>query len=167
MISHRNVIANVLQITTFDKPTRNRMAAAGDRTRVALGLLPLSHIYGLVVVASACTYEGDSIIILPKFELQSFLQAIQTYKINMLFVVSHLESVGHELAEADVTKVPPIIIQMAKNPQALAKYDVSSVSLIFTGAAPLGAETAEDLVKQHPTWKVTQAYGRSHFSPYS
>ena len=80
-------------------------------------------------------------IILPKFELQSYLQAIQTYKIQTLYLV------------------PPIIIQMTKNNPVCSKYDLSSVKSIFTGAAPLGAETAEDLQKLYPSWKIRQGYG--------
>jgi acyl-CoA synthetase (AMP-forming)/AMP-acid ligase II len=86
MISHRNVISNVMQIGTFEKPVRDKRS--GDSTEVALGLLPLSHIYGLVVIAQASTYRGDGVIILPKFELQSYLNAIHTYKIQTLYLVS-------------------------------------------------------------------------------
>lgn len=49
---------------------------------------------------------------------------------------------------------------MAKNKAALDKFDLSSVRSIFTGAAPLGAETAEELQTQHPSWKIRQGYGR-------
>jgi acyl-CoA synthetase (AMP-forming)/AMP-acid ligase II len=86
MISHRNVIANVMQFGMHEKPARD--ARSGDTTEIGLGLLPLSHIYGLVVIAQASTYRGDQIIILPKFELQSYLNAIQTYKIQTLYLVS-------------------------------------------------------------------------------
>jgi acyl-coenzyme A synthetase/AMP-(fatty) acid ligase len=41
----------------------------------------------------------------------------------------------------------------------LAKYDLSSVWSLFTGAAPLGEETAEDLHKIFPSWKIRQGYG--------
>ena len=58
-------------------------------------------------------------------------------------------------------KVPPIIIQMTKNQKACSKHDLSSVESIFTGAAPLGGETAEDLQKIYPTWKIRQGYGNS------
>jgi acyl-coenzyme A synthetase/AMP-(fatty) acid ligase len=58
-------------------------------------------------------------------------------------------------------QVPPIIILMTKNPQMLAKYDLSSVWSLFTGAAPLGQETAEDLRKIFPSWKIRQGYGKS------
>lgn len=51
---------------------------------------------------------------------------------------------------------------MTKNPQMLAKYDLSSVWALFTGAAPLGQETAEDVQKMFPSWKIRQGYGKSH-----
>ena len=86
MISHRNVISNVLQIGTMESPTRSNRPGYG--TEVCLGLLPLSHIYGLVVIAQASTYRGDGVIMLPKFDLASFLNAIQTYKIETLYLVS-------------------------------------------------------------------------------
>jgi acyl-CoA synthetase (AMP-forming)/AMP-acid ligase II len=86
MISHLNVIANVLQISTYDKSVRDKRPV-GRKSEVALGLLPLSHIYALVVIAQTGTYRGDEVIILPKFELQSYLNAIQKYKIEILYLV--------------------------------------------------------------------------------
>jgi acyl-coenzyme A synthetase/AMP-(fatty) acid ligase len=62
--------------------------------------------------------------------------------------------------------VPPIIILMTKNEKLLAKYDLSSVWSIFTGAAPLGQETAEDLQKIFPDWKIRQGYGKSAMHVY-
>ena len=139
MISHRNAIANTMQISAYEQPSRD--ARAGDKRDVALGLLPLSHIYGLVVIAKASIYRGDEVIILPKFELQSYFHAIQKFKINCLYLV------------------PPIIIQMTKNHSLCSKYDLSSVRTIFTGAAPLGAETAEQIQSLYPKWKIRQGYG--------
>ncbi|CAI9629671.1 acetyl-synthetase-like protein [Alternaria burnsii] len=145
MISHRNVIANTMQICTYEKPFRDTIIKdvrnQSDYTEIALGLLPMSHIYGLVVICHANVYRGDGVVVLPKFEFASTLQAIQDYKINSLFLV------------------PPIIILMTKNKPLLDKYDLSSVWSIFTGAAPLGQETAEDLAKIFPTWKIRQGYG--------
>jgi ribosome assembly protein SQT1 len=48
---------------------------------------------------------------------------------------------------------------MAKSNAACSKYDLSSVRAIFTGAAPLGAETAEELQRLYPSWKIRQGYG--------
>ncbi len=156
MISHRNVISNVLQIGLYEKKARDARPQS-EQTEVCLGLLPLSHIYGLVVIAQASTYRGDAVIILPKFELHSYLNAIQTYKIRTLYLVTSLTI--HSGAYANGIQVPPIIIQMCKNQGPISKYDMSSVGAIFTGAAPLGAETAEELQKIYPSWKIRQGYG--------
>ncbi|KAI4175363.1 MAG: hypothetical protein LQ343_001738 [Gyalolechia ehrenbergii] len=148
-ISHRNVIANTLQISTYEKPCRERLRKPGDKnipSEVALGLLPQSHIYALVVICHATIYRGDQVINLPKFELHSYLKAIQRFKINGLYLV------------------PPIVIMMMKQEQTCKSYDLSSVTGIFTGAAPLGEETAEEFQKQYPNWKIRQGYGLTETS---
>lgn len=86
MVSHLNIIANLLQISTYEKVVRDKRSAA-KRSEVVLGLLPLSHIYGLIVIAMSAIYRGDEVIILPKFQLQSYLNAIQKYKIETLYLV--------------------------------------------------------------------------------
>ncbi|KAK6952084.1 hypothetical protein Daesc_006613 [Daldinia eschscholtzii] len=143
MVAHRNVIANMMQIRWHEDPGRR---AKGVETQVQLGLLPLSHIYGLVVVAQAGTYRGDAVIILPKFELKILLETIQRYKINFMHIV------------------PPIVIQMLRNLELCARYDLSSVRMVYTGAAPLGAETHEDMVKAFPFLNVGQGYGMTETS---
>lgn len=140
MISHRNVIANTLQIKTYDSSWRQVQGGDGFHD-VALGLLPQSHIYGLIVICHVHTYCGDEVIVLPKFDLNNYLASIQKYNISVLYIV------------------PPIIIQMVKQNDICKKYDLTSVKSIFTGAAPLGKETAEDLAKQYPDWKIRQGYG--------
>ena len=49
---------------------------------------------------------------------------------------------------------------MAKNKAALDRFNLSSIQGIFTGAAPLGAETAKELQSQYPSWKIRQGYGK-------
>jgi acyl-CoA synthetase (AMP-forming)/AMP-acid ligase II len=139
MISHRNVIANTLQIATYDSVERSKLGP--DYLEVALGLLPQSHIYGLIVICQVSVFRGDQVIVLPKFDIAQYLTSIARYKINTLYIV------------------PPIIIAMVKNQATLQKFDLSSVKAIFTGAAPLGKETAEELAGQYPSWKVRQGYG--------
>lgn len=48
---------------------------------------------------------------------------------------------------------------MAKNKKMCDKYNLHSVRGLFTGAAPLGEETAEELQKQYPAWEIRQGYG--------
>ncbi|KAL2689425.1 hypothetical protein Neosp_003479 [[Neocosmospora] mangrovei] len=143
-ISHRNVIANIIQMTIQDGVGRK---AAGVDTQVQLGLLPLSHIYGLVPVAHYGLYNGDETIILPRFELKMLLSAIQRFKIEQMALV------------------PPIMIHMLSSQAECAKYDISSVRFIFSGAAPLGKETMEDLWKVWPSWRICQGYGLTETSP--
>ncbi|MCJ1320435.1 hypothetical protein MMC15_005774 [Xylographa vitiligo] len=150
MISHRNVISNVLQISTYEKPYRDMMKknspSNADFLEITLGLLPQSHIYSLVVICHATGYRGDQVINLPKFEINTYLSAIQRFKINTLLLV------------------PPIIILMTKNKPLCDKFDLRSVKVVFTGAAPLGAETALVLKNQYPTWYIRQGYGLTETS---
>jgi acyl-CoA synthetase (AMP-forming)/AMP-acid ligase II len=91
MISHRNVIANTMQIKAYENPWRKSMKSITDQsdyTDVALGLLPQNHIYSLVVICHATTYRGDQVIILPKFEIAWYLESIARFKINSLYLVS-------------------------------------------------------------------------------
>ncbi|KAI1076956.1 acetyl-CoA synthetase-like protein [Whalleya microplaca] len=143
MISHRNVIANMMQGRWHEEPGRR---AKGVETQVQLGILPFSHIYGLIIVALAGPYRGDNAIVLPKFEFQTFLECIQKFKINHM----HL--------------VPPIVIQMLSNLEKCAQYDLSSVRYVFTGAAPLGAETHQDMKKAFPFLEIGQGYGMTETS---
>ncbi|KAK8102798.1 hypothetical protein PG984_015944, partial [Apiospora sp. TS-2023a] len=138
MISHYNVIANIMQLRWFESVGRKQK---GVETQVGLGVLPLSHIYGLIVIALSGIYRGDQIVILPRFELGGLLECIQRFKINQLFLV------------------PPIIIQLLRNQPLCRKYDLSSVRYVYTGAAPLGIETHEDVVKSFPGWEIGQGYG--------
>ena len=84
MISHRNVIANTMQTAVYESYGRER---SGIGTQVELGLLPMSHIYALVVICHTGVWRGDEVIVLPKFELETFLAAIQKFKIATLIVV--------------------------------------------------------------------------------
>lgn len=91
MVSHRNFIANVLQTSTFEKPSRDKRkdpASKHSPTDVALGLLPQSHMYSLVIICHSATYRGDQIVLLPRFEIHQYLNAIQRFQINTLYLVS-------------------------------------------------------------------------------
>lgn len=84
MISHRNVIANTMQYVVFEGYAREKF---GIETQAVLGLLPFSHIYGLVIMAHANVWRGDAVVVLPKFEMPTFLAAIERFKLNQLYLV--------------------------------------------------------------------------------
>ncbi|KAK7424611.1 hypothetical protein QQZ08_008494 [Neonectria magnoliae] len=143
MISHRNVISNILQHVTYESIGRKQK---GVKTQNVLGFLPLSHIYGLIVVAHTSTWRGDGIFVLPKYDFQWFLESIQKYKIEQLLVV------------------PPIIINMLRSKETCQNYNLSSVRFVYSGAAPLGKETIEEMKQMYPKWTIAQAYGMTETS---
>ena len=63
-----------------------------------LCVLPLFHIYGLVVVLNMGLHKGATMVTMPRFDLEQFLGLIQKYRVTL----SHI--------------VPPIVLQLAKNP---------------------------------------------------
>lgn len=89
MVSHRNVIANAMQHVAYESVSRKKL---GISTQTVLGLLPMSHIYALVVIAHNCIYRGDEVVVLPKFEMPTYLSAIERFKINHLFLVGSLKN---------------------------------------------------------------------------
>ncbi|RKL19653.1 hypothetical protein BFJ68_g3132 [Fusarium oxysporum] len=123
---------------TYDSAARQKK---GVETQAVTGFLPFSHIYGLVIAAHTCTWRGDQVIVLPKFDFNDFLKSIQEFKIRQLLVV------------------PPIIIQVLRFKDTCAKYDLSSVKFVYCGAAPLGEETIQDMKNLYPDWTIAQAYG--------
>jgi long-subunit acyl-CoA synthetase (AMP-forming) len=63
-------------------------------------------------------------------------------------------------------QVPPIINFLARHP-VVSKYDLSSVRVIFSGAAPLDAETQAMVEKRLPNVRSCQGYGMTELSPVS
>lgn len=137
MITHANIISNVIQMTLFEQKGRG-----GPSIReTVLGILPHSHIYGVVMISHLSTFRGDSIIVLPKFDMAMLLESVTRYKIKALNLV------------------PPIIVAMSKNIGLLQQYDLSSVRTVVSGGAPLSQETIARFDAAYPHWIFRQAYG--------
>src|SRR5436190_5286484 len=112
ILTHYNLIANMVQMDGLDY---------FEQDDTLLCVLPLFHIYGLVVVLNMGLHMGATIVTMLRFDLEQFLGLIQSYRVTL----SHV--------------VPPIVLQLARNP-VVEKYDLSSLKMIFSGAAPLGPE---------------------------
>ncbi len=84
---------------------------------------------------------------MPRFDLEQYLALIQEHRVTRLFVV------------------PPMILALARHPM-VDDYDLSSVRSLFSGAAPLGPELAEEAHRRigAPT---AQGYGMTEMSPVS
>lgn len=118
-----------------------------DYDVIILGLLPLYHIYGCEVLICVMGTIPGKIVLLQKFEEQTFLGSIEKYRCTHLFLV------------------PPLMVFLSKNPN-VDNYDLSCVRLIHSGAAPLSKET-EDAVRdrlKNPNLEINQGYGMSELT---
>lgn len=137
MLTHRSIATNLAQLDPVI-PMR-----PGDRI---LAVLPFFHIYGLTALMNAPLRRGATVVVLPRFELDQFLGAIETHRINGLYVA------------------PPIVLALAKHP-AVARYDLSSLDYVVSAAAPLDARLAEACSARLGLPPVRQAYGMTELSP--
>jgi len=99
----------------------------------------------MIVVLNFSLFIGVKTIVMSKFDLEKYLETIQTHKITYAHVV------------------PPIVVALAKHP-SVDKYNLSSLKMIFSGAAPLGVDI-ERAVIQRLKVPVKQAYGMTELSP--
>jgi acyl-CoA synthetase (AMP-forming)/AMP-acid ligase II len=139
MLSHRNIIADVLMI----KGAMGKWYSSG-RDRM-LGVLPFFHIYGLTGLVHQPLFRGIELVVMPAFNLEVFLKAIQEHKITFIYVA------------------PPVIVRLARD-SVVDRYDLSSIRMITSGAAPLTRELVDAVHKRLKT-KINQAYGLSETSP--
>ncbi|HEY6793610.1 MAG TPA: AMP-binding protein [Kineosporiaceae bacterium] len=138
MLTHRNLVANIAQT----------LGAAGlTADDVVIAVLPFFHIYGMQVLMNCGLRSGATVVTLPRFDLGQFLEAHQRYRVTRSFVA------------------PPIVLALAKHP-LVDSYDLSAVTMVFSGAAPLSAELALEAGGRLGC-EVVQGYGMTELSPVS
>ncbi|CAK5197270.1 unnamed protein product [Aphanomyces euteiches] len=148
-LSFSNLAVNVLQWHNID-----------PFTAPALALLPYNHIYGTTLM-NVLLYCGQPQVILPRFEPESFLYALQTYKV-MIFEKSSA-SQSKQIEKFNIA--PPVAAFLAKHP-LVDEYDLSATKVLVSGAAPMG-EALEQAVYDRLGIKIKQAYGMTELSPVS
>lgn len=136
MLTHRNLVANVAQV-----------AACGLVTEedTLIGVLPFFHIYGLTVLMNISLAVGATVVVLPRYDLESFLQTLERYAVTFACIV------------------PPIALSLAKE-GAVDRYDLSRLRAVVSGAAPLGADLT-NACRERIGCKVMQGYGLTEASP--
>ena len=139
MLSHRNVISDILQI----QGAVGKWYSSGKDKM--LGVLPFFHIYGLTGLVQQPLHRGIELVVMPAFNLEVFLRTIQDHKITFIYVA------------------PPVLVRLARD-KMVDQYDLSSVRMITSGAAPLTRELV-DTVHKRLNIKINQAYGLSETSP--
>jgi 4-coumarate--CoA ligase len=144
MISHRNFICNMLQVDALDGRSLSKPHPSLPQVSCMIPL-PLFHIYGTLMAAMGF-YTGSKTVYMSAFDLVQFLELVQRHKIQR----AHL--------------VPPIILGLAKHP-IVAKYDLSSLRVINSAAAPLGGEIQALCKERLGNCIVKQGWGMTELSP--
>jgi len=136
MLSHHNLVANLLQADVL-------IGLSPDDVLVAV--LPFFHIYGLSVIMGLGLWSGATLVTMPRFDLDQYLELSERHRVTRAYVV------------------PPIALALAKHP-AVDEHDLSALKLVFSGAAPLGPEMQEACSKRLGC-PVSQGYGMTELSP--
>lgn len=138
ILQHRHLLANALQLKAWAPDLKN-----GEE--IFLSVLPLYHSYGLTLALNLPVLTGNKMVLLPRFELRSVLQTIDREK---------------------PTRFPgvPTMYVAINNAPDLHEYDLSSIKVCNSGAAPLPVKVQE-VFEKITGGKLTEGYGLSEASP--
>ena len=139
MLSHFNLVANVYQLLG---PNATMLTSADN----VLCCLPLYHIYGLNVILNPALILGATLVLVPRFQTQPFIQLLRDEGITMMPLV------------------PPAINALCQAAEAGEFPAGHKVRWIKSGAAAL----APDLARRFTALTnilVCQGYGMTEASP--
>jgi len=138
ILQHQNLVANCFQVESW---CTDHLYGK----EIILGILPFFHSYGLTTVLNAGIIFGAKLVLLPRFELKTVLKTIDRQKPTLFPGV-------------------PTIYLAINNAPALHKYDLRSIRICISGAAPLPVEVQEEFEK-NTGGKLVEGYGLSETSP--
>ena len=133
---HRNVVANVFQMRAWAEPVGRK-----EGEEVVLGVMPLFHVYGMVTVMHFSVLTGSAMVLLPRFETEQVLKAINRYK------------------PAFFPGVPTMYVAINSHPK-VSKYNLRSIEACVSGAAPLPLEVQQRF-EELTEGKLAEGYGLS------
>ncbi|XP_028052520.1 4-coumarate--CoA ligase 2 [Camellia sinensis] len=141
ILTHKSLISSVAQQVDGENPN---LHLKGED--MVLCVLPLFHIYSLNSVLLCSLRAGAGVLLMHKFEIGALLELIQRYRVSVAAVV------------------PPLVLALAKNPMVVT-FDLSSIRMVLSGAAPLGKELEEALRTRVPQAIFGQGYGMTEAGP--
>ena len=137
-LTHHNMVSNALQTATWFVDT-----AEGEEGIMCV--LPFFHSYGLSAVMNVGISKAMKLVLLPRFELEMCLKAIEKEKPTLF------------------PGVPRIYIAINESPES-RKHDLSSIRACFSGAAPLPVAVAEKF-ESISGGRLVEGYGLTETSP--
>jgi long-chain acyl-CoA synthetase len=146
MLTHYNLVANVMQIKEWLKEWVDKVFAEKGRQHFGIGILPLFHSYGMTCVMNTGLSLPSAQVLIPQFNADALLQAIVQYR------------------PALFPAVPTIYIAVANHPQ-LADYQIHGiVEICNSGAAPMPVDVMARFERDTGS-KMLEGYGLSEASP--
>jgi len=138
MLTHRNLVSDVLQCVSW-----NQDAVKGQERMLAV--LPFFHVYGMTVAMNEAIHLAATIILLPRFNVDEALEAINLYQPTRF------------------PGVPTMYLAIINHPQ-LKKYNISSIRVCSSGSAPMPVE-AQKRFEELTGAKISEGYGLTEASP--
>ena len=136
MLTHANLFLNAAVLAAW-------FPLAKDD--VALGVLPFFHIYGMTAAMNAPLYAGSSMVILPRFEVEAVLEAIQNERVTSF------------------CGVPTMYIAVIHHPD-VKKFSLRTVRGCISGGAALPAAVIKSF-GELTGGTLVEGYGLSEASP--
>jgi long-chain acyl-CoA synthetase len=138
VLTHDNLVSNAYMNRLWDTGGR----AGGE---VTIGVLPLSHAYGMTVCLNATVLLAGTLVLLPRFDVDELFAAVDRWRPTML------------------PAVPTVFRALAEGPQARL-HDLSSLRVCVSGAARLPADVQEQFERLSGALLV-EGYGLTETSP--
>lgn len=134
MLTHANIVTNMRQLYATGEFHSND---------VLVNIMPMYHAAGLVYVLNSLLGIGATLVLMRRFDLESWLELNQRYRATMLGVP------------------PPVVLAVTKSP-LWDRFRLDSVQRAVSGAAPLGADAQEAFEKRtglvlKQLWGMTEA----------
>lgn len=136
MLTHRNLVANLLQLGAAQQVTEDQVVSA---------VLPFFHIYGLQTIMNQALLGGATLVSMRRFRLEPFVEAVAHHRISRLYAV------------------PPMIVALAKQ-GSLPGDAFASVRHVLSAAAPLDPDLAR-VCEAKVGCPIKQGYGLTETSP--
>jgi long-chain acyl-CoA synthetase len=138
MLSHRNVITNAMQCRVWVPDLQ-------EGREVFLGVIPFFHVYGLSTCQHLAIMTGSSLVLLPRFQVEEVLQAIQAHHVTIF------------------SAIPMMFMKVTECP-TVQRYNLRSLRICLSGASPLHAEV-QDRFEQLTGVKISEGYGLTEAGP--
>jgi long-chain acyl-CoA synthetase len=138
VLSHRNVVCNVYQLRAWF----TRLRPGQD---VVLAIVPFFHSYGMTTVMNFVVAAGLKAVLLPRFQIDTLLQAAAKYRPQVL------------------PGVPTIYTAIVSHPQ-VSRYDLRSITACVSGAAPLPLDV-QARFETLTGGRLREGYGLTEASP--